>query len=183
MNSRDITSKHLEHFLAALAEIKDVQGLNMEHVAQKLKGLKFPDREKSLAFLAAPKGAPGLLPYQVLISVTASPNHVSRKTNVLEFKVLDTVQHSSGSISFPLFYAVFPSGRRVLGISGLELDTFGLTSTYEARSLAEDKFQVKNPQVLDVFRQLIKLFPSGDANIEACRAAALADLSSLGVVD
>lgn len=183
MNARDVVPRHLEHFLTALSEIKNGPELDMEHVTQLFKDLKFPRSGQAWAHLAAPELTPALMPYQVLVCMTASPNHVSRKVNVLEYKILDTAQSSAEAPYFPLFYSVFPNGRRVLGVSGLLLDSTGSTTSYEAGSLAEDKFLVQNPQVLGIFRHLIKLFPSGDAGLEACRSAALADLTALGVVD
>ena len=183
MSARDISPVHLKHFLTALSKMKGGPELDMEHVTQLFKDIKFPRNGQTLAQLAAPEITPGLMPYQALVCLSASPNHLSRKVNVLEYKIFDSASSSVEAQYFPLYYSVFPNGRRLLGVSGLVLDSFGSSTTYERDSLREDKFTVSNPRVLGIFRHSIKLFPVGNAKLEACRTAALDDLTALGVVD
>lgn len=178
---RAVTKDHRLYLLKALAEIQSGPELEVSYVESQLQVLRFPGQGQTKATLASSRMTPELAPYQALICLTAAPHHLSHSINVLEYKILDGARSTQGDAFFPLHYSVFPNGRRVLGVSGLLLDTAEQITEYERGSMLEDKFKVSNPSVLKIFEQVILSFPQGSGKLEVCRASALMDLRTHGL--
>ncbi len=177
METKSLSEEYRKRFLEALQKLKHGPEIDFTHVEKRLSELDFPQSGMSNAFTAYSQEVNSLAPYQALIVLSSAPHFLSLETSILEYKIVDIARSRLGQLIVPLFCSVFPNGRMVLGVSGLLFDSEGVRTEYEPNSLFEDKFQVTNPRVLEIYKHYIESFPQGNAHLEDCRRNALFDLA------
>lgn len=182
MPSKQISGEYLEKFRSLLVDLESTIQFDWENINQKFQTASWPGKHKSAIMLAVPVAVRDqCMPFQPVLSFTAPPNHVSKKLPVLEFKLLDGDRSSmEGTRYFPVSLSLFESGRQILKIYGLTLDTARSSSNYQNNTLLIDKRMFGHLSlVMKLIKHMIENFPvaEGDGLSTSCRTGALADLS------
>jgi hypothetical protein len=187
-NQAIITPQHIEHFEDYLKVVEQVLPIQWSEVHRVLNsfGGQWPPKRKSGGMLIVSVATRNqCMPFQPLAILASPPNHVSKQTGVLEFKLLDrqrsTPLESGGWYYFPTSVSVFPSGRKILKIYGLALDTERRVVQYERRTMKVDRNQFRHrPLVVDLVTHLITSFPidEDDTRSQDVRRQALRDLGA-----
>lgn len=182
-SKRDLSPQHIIAFYKVLERIGKHIDLDWENIRKQFRGLKWPKRDDLEAtFLAVDLlTAVDCLPFELAIAVVGPPSVVSASFGLLEFRIYDCVAKLSPSMykaNTAVSLSVFQSGREVLRVPGLTLDSTGELTKYPERQLAVDKFIVRqNIKTLALLRNLIAEFPATDELGRRCQANALEDLN------
>jgi len=172
MKANVIPDSHKVYFLESLEKLGQGPELDLSYVRHGLAAVEFPNEGEFVA-IATSTNLQILMPYQSLVIISSSPNHLSEDTRILEYRVMAMAPLHASSL---LHYSVFPNGRLVAGVPGAVLDTADQMTSYEAGTLIGARVNVENPRVLRILEQAVKSFPPGSTRVEICRAAILGDL-------
>lgn len=174
-----IESVHLEKFYGILTEIDKLFPLNMPNIRSVIedKGKKsFPSGEKTAVILAVrDERRDQCKPYIPVVAVTSAPHHLSDHAGVLEFKIMDIRKNPAGGLKFIAWLSIFPSGRMIFGMDGVNLDSNGKNIVInEDVARREHKFFADNSLIRNLRVVMVEVFspkeiPAIDAKAQLLR--------------
>lgn len=162
---KPIDSVHLQKFYGILTELNAIFPLNMENIrfVIEIKGKKsFPDNEKiAIALAVTDNIRDQCKPYIPIIAITSAPHHLSDHVGILELKIMDSRKNSADGLSFIAWLSIFPSGRMIFGMDGVNLDSNGKNiAINEDVARRDHKFFAENTLVRNLRVTMLQVFRS-----------------------
>lgn len=180
MSKRTISPQHRAAFEQLLKELQRFIPIDPAVCPSIVEATKFPKSETTLCQVATPTDFNvRCKPFQPFLALSAPPNHISRDVGLYEFKLRDSVHSSGDKDYFPVSLSLLPSGRRILKVYGLQLDTKTGQSKFDKSTLAGDKINfLGNRELSMIIEKLIENFvlDPTDRRAQLLREQALAEL-------
>ncbi len=170
---KQIDPVHLQKFYGVLTEIDKIFPLNMPNIRSVIetKGKKsFPANEKTAVALAVTDEIRDQCkPYVPVVAITSAPHHLSEHVGILELKIMDSRKNPADGLNFIAWLSIFPSGRMIFGMDGVNLDSNGKKIVInEDMARRDHKFFAENTLVRSLRVTMVQVFrPKETSAIDA----------------
>ncbi len=175
MKQQTINSTHLRVFLTTVNMIHNqFPYLDQEaiHRVMELKGKQFyPPAGESAHFPAVTEEiCKKYLPFIPVISITGAPNHLTEHVGILELKILNHEASHGVKVDYISSLSLFPSGRMILIMQGVYLDSDGREFVVDDDSMiAGEESYAKYPHVRDLQLAMARAFLSNVPEITTAK--------------
>lgn len=169
----NIPKIQIDTFLELLRNIDNSNGIidfkNLDDVLSRKLKYQFPPKEHSALISIIAKNKEDELKKInssiPLVAISSAPNHLSQVANILELKITQTLNQGQMKAEFLAFISVFPGGRMIFGLDGLNLDSNGKNLFFNEERVKRDIHFYKENEFIKFFRkEMLRAFKSNQTN-------------------